>query len=98
MMNLSSHGTQDLYPTFLKRYRGFGVDDVANLAAISMVGAIIGGMVFGQLSDRIGRRIAMTIAFVGALAAIPLWALPSAQLSWPLGHSYCNSWCRGRGG
>jgi SHS family lactate transporter-like MFS transporter len=78
MMNLASHGTQDLYPTFLQRYRGFGVAEKSNLAAISMVGAIIGGIFFGRLSDRIGRRNAMIIAFVGAIFAVPLWALPSA--------------------
>jgi MFS transporter, SHS family, lactate transporter len=77
MMNLASHGTQDLYPTFLQRYHGFGVAEKSNLAAISMIGAIIGGIVFGLLSDRIGRRNAMILAFLGALAAIPLWALPT---------------------
>jgi MFS transporter, SHS family, lactate transporter len=81
MMNLSSHGTQDLYPTFLQRYRGLGVAQKSNLAAISMIGAIIGGVVFGLLSDRIGRRMAITVAFVGALAAIPLWALPSSIIA-----------------
>jgi MFS transporter, SHS family, lactate transporter len=77
MMNLSSHGTQDLYPTFLQRYRGLGVKDRSNLTAISMVGALIGGILFGLLSDRIGRRRAIVMAFVGALLAIPVWALPS---------------------
>jgi MFS transporter, SHS family, lactate transporter len=78
MMNLSSHGTQDLYPTFLQRYRGFGVAVKSNLAAISMIGAIIGGIVFGQLSDWIGRKKAMILAFIGAILAIPLWALPAS--------------------
>jgi SHS family lactate transporter-like MFS transporter len=78
MMNLASHGTQDLYPTFLQRYRGFKVDEKSNLAAISMVGAIIGGIFFGMISDRIGRRKAIIIAFVLAILAVPLWALPSA--------------------
>jgi SHS family lactate transporter-like MFS transporter len=76
MMNLSSHGTQDLYPTFLQKYHGVSDDQKSNLVMISMIGAIVGGMLFGRLSDRIGRRNGMTIAFIGALAAIPLWAFP----------------------
>jgi MFS transporter, SHS family, lactate transporter len=78
MMNLASHGTQDLYPTFLQRYRGFGVSQKSNLAMISMIGAIIGGIFFGLLSDRIGRRKAIILAFLGALVFVPLWALPSS--------------------
>jgi SHS family lactate transporter-like MFS transporter len=78
MMNLSSHGTQDLYPTFLERDRGMGAAARSELTAISMVGAICGGLVFGHLSDRIGRRRAIAWAFFGALAAIPIWALPSS--------------------
>jgi SHS family lactate transporter-like MFS transporter len=78
MMNLSSHGTQDLYPTFLQRDRGLGVNQRSELTAISMLGAIFGGIVFGFLSDRIGRRRAMVAAFAGAILMIPLWALPTA--------------------
>jgi SHS family lactate transporter-like MFS transporter len=81
MMNLSSHGTQDLYPTFLQRYRHLGVSERSNLAAISMVGAIIGGIIFGFVSDRIGRRRAIVLAFVGAILAIPLWALPGGLVA-----------------
>jgi SHS family lactate transporter-like MFS transporter len=77
MMNLSSHGTQDLYPTFLQKYHGLSDDEKSDLVMISMVGAIIGGILFGRLSDHVGRRNGMTIAFIGALAAIPLWAFPS---------------------
>jgi SHS family lactate transporter-like MFS transporter len=85
MMNLSSHGTQDLYPTFLNKYRNLGVQARANLAAISMVGAILGGVLFGLISDRIGRRRAMILAFVLAIAAIPLWALPAAVVQLAVG-------------
>jgi SHS family lactate transporter-like MFS transporter len=74
MMNLSSHGTQDLYPTFLQRDHGLGVDKRSQLTAISMIGAILGGLIFGFLSDRVGRRRAMIWGFFGAILMIPFWA------------------------
>jgi SHS family lactate transporter-like MFS transporter len=72
-MNLASHGTQDLYPTFLERQRGFHVEGKNALSAFSMVGAILGGTLCGLFSDRFGRRRVMVIALLGAVAAIPLW-------------------------
>ncbi len=78
MFNLASHGTQDLYPTFLLRYLGLSVDTKATLVEISMIGAILGGIFFGLLSDRIGRRKSMIIAFALAIVAIPFWAMPGA--------------------
>lgn len=81
MMNLASHGTQDLYPTFLERDWGFSPQKRAALTALSMVGAIAGGLVFGLFSDRWGRRRAMVTAFVCAILVIPLWAYaPSLAL------------------
>jgi SHS family lactate transporter-like MFS transporter len=74
MMNLVSHGTQDMYPTFLERQWGFGPQARAAVTAFSMVGAIAGGVFFGALSERIGRRRAIVVALVGALAVVPLWA------------------------
>ncbi len=56
MMNLSSHGTQDLYPTFLQRERHLDVQSRSTLTAISMIGAILGGFCFGRLSDFWGRH------------------------------------------
>jgi SHS family lactate transporter-like MFS transporter len=73
-MNLASHGTQDLYPTFLERQRGFGVTLKNGLSAFSMLGAIIGGTLCGLISDRFGRRRTMAIALLGAVFVIPLWA------------------------
>ena len=73
-MNLSSHGTQDMYPTFLQRQWNFGPENRALLSGFSMVGAIIGGVLVGLASDRIGRRRAMIIALVFAIFLIPLWA------------------------
>ena len=74
MMNFVSHGTQDMYPTFLQRDWGFTPQKRAALTALSMVGAIIGGIVFGHISDRIGRRRAIVAALVLAITVIPVWA------------------------
>ena len=74
MMNLVSHGTQDLYPTFLERDWGFTPQRRAILTMIANVGALTGGVLFGLYSDRIGRRRAITIALAGAIVMIPAWA------------------------
>ncbi len=74
MMNLASHGTQDMYPTFLKEQRGFTPREVAVIAVIYNIGALLGGILFGQLSDRFGRRRGMIVAFILAMVLIPLWA------------------------
>jgi SHS family lactate transporter-like MFS transporter len=81
MMNFASHGTQDMYPTFLERDWGFSPQKRSIVTMISMVGAILGGVLFGLLSDRWGRRRAMILAFVCAIFVIPLWAFaPSLGL------------------
>jgi SHS family lactate transporter-like MFS transporter len=73
MMNFMSHGTQDLYPTFLQQQRHYDPRLTAIVSVISMIGAILGGAVVGRYSDRVGRRRAMVTAAVGALLIIPLW-------------------------
>jgi SHS family lactate transporter-like MFS transporter len=73
-MNFVSHGTQDMYPTFLQRDWGFSPQKRAALTAFSMIGAIIGGVTFGYLSDRIGRRRSIGLALGLAILMIPLWA------------------------
>jgi SHS family lactate transporter-like MFS transporter len=81
MMNFSSHGTQDMYPTFLQRQWGFDPRKRSLITAISMIGAVCGGTVVGLLSDRIGRRRALILSLVCAMAMIPLWAwAPSVPL------------------
>jgi len=81
MMNFSSHGTQDMFPTFLQRQWGMGPTQRAMITAISMVGAICGGTLIGFLSDRFGRRRSMITAFILAIACVPLWAYaPSLTL------------------
>ena len=78
MMNLVSHGTQDLYPTFLRRHWGFGTGQVVALTALSMVGALTGGVLFGLYSNQLGRRRAIVLALGGALVVIPLWCFATS--------------------
>ena len=73
-MNFSSHGTQDMYPTFLQRYFHFDGPKRTMISAISSVGAIAGGIFFGFLSDRLGRRRAIVTALLLAVVVVPLWA------------------------
>jgi SHS family lactate transporter-like MFS transporter len=73
MMNFVSHGTQDMYPTFLLEYRGFSSRQKDLIVVIYNVGALLGGVFFGLVSDRIGRRRAMVAALVLANLLIPLW-------------------------
>ena len=80
-MGFISHGTQDLYPTFLQQQRQFTSSQVALTTMLSMVGAIIGGLVIGRASDLFGRRRAMIGGAIGALVVIPLWVLaPTSAL------------------
>jgi SHS family lactate transporter-like MFS transporter len=74
-MNFSSHGTQDMYPTFLQRYFHFDASKRSIISAIASVGAIIGGVAFGYYSDLKGRRRSIVTALLLAVAMIPLWTL-----------------------
>ncbi len=81
MMNFVSHGTQDMYPTFLQKQRGFTPQQAALIAMVYNVGAILGGLTMGYYSDRAGRRRAMVTSLLLAVVAIPLWAYaPSTAL------------------
>jgi SHS family lactate transporter-like MFS transporter len=81
MMNLISHGTQDMYPTFLQQQRHFSPQQTASITIISMIGAIAGGVLFGLLSDRSGRRRAMATATLCGVLLVPLWVFaPSPPL------------------
>ena len=85
MMNLISHGTQDLYPTFLQKQKNFSPHETAVITMISMVGAIIGGLFFGYLSDLYGRKKMMATAVILALVLIPLWLLAGGSVLIALG-------------
>ncbi len=81
MLNFASHGTQDAYKVFLEKYHGIPQATAAGIFAFAMVGAMLGGIVFGLASDRFGRRKMMIGAFAGALCVVPLWAL-SSEMRW----------------
>jgi SHS family lactate transporter-like MFS transporter len=79
--NFVSHGTQDMYPTFLQRQWNFSAKQRAAMTMISAVGAIIGGTLFGLFSDSAGRRRAMITALMTGVLVIPIWAFaPSMGL------------------
>ena len=73
-MMFLSHGTQDLYPDFLKESRHIAGTTVPNVIMLMNVGAIVGAIIFGQLSQQIGRRYSMLCALGVSLLTIPFWS------------------------
>ena len=73
-MMFMSHGTQDLYPDFLKEVHHLSAVVVANIAIFYNIGAVIGAIIFGHLSQVAGRRKSMIAALGLCLVIIPLWA------------------------
>jgi SHS family lactate transporter-like MFS transporter len=72
--NSFSHGSQDLYPTFLTKDHHFTPQTVSWIAIIANIGALLGGIFFGTWSEKIGRRRAIVIAALLSIPVIPLWA------------------------
>ncbi|MGI4902620.1 MAG: MFS transporter [Janthinobacterium lividum] len=83
--NFFSHGTQDIYPTFLREQHHFDPHTVSIISIILNVGAIVGGIGFGMISERIGRRWAIFIAALIALPVLPLWAFSTGTTQLALG-------------
>ncbi len=83
--NFYSHGTQDLYVTFLQKEHHFSAGTVTAIAVTYNIGAILGGLGFGTLSQHIGRRRAIVIAAVLSLPVIPLWAFSQTAVLLALG-------------
>ena len=84
--NCFSHGTQDLYPKgFLGAQRGLAQATISKLTIVTSLGAIAGGLLFGGLSQAIGRRKAIAGAALLALPMIPLWIGSSSILGLALG-------------
>ena len=78
--NFFSHGTQDLYPTFLTVQLGFSAHAVAAIAVVYNIGALCGGLLFGALSSRIGRRRSIALAAACSLIVLPFWAHSTSAL------------------
>ena len=78
--NLFSHGTQDLYPTFLQVEHKLATHTVSLIAIIGNVGAITGGLLFGALSQRVGRRKAIVFGALVSLPIVPLWAFSATPV------------------
>src|SRR5436853_1101254 len=78
--NYMSHGTQDLYATFLEKQRGFGVSAKSMITIVYAIGAICGGAVVGFLSQQWGRRRVIVICAVCGMLLIPLWIFAPGTL------------------
>ena len=71
--NYMSHGTQDLYATYLQTQRGFNADQTSKIAIIYAIGMICGGTLVGYFSQQWGRRRAIIISAICGMLLIPLW-------------------------
>jgi SHS family lactate transporter-like MFS transporter len=85
LFNAFSHGTQDLYPLFLQVEKGYGTDIAGKLSLVGPIGAIFGGLLFGALSEQIGRKRAIIIAALLCLPILKLWAFGSTPIMLGLG-------------
>jgi SHS family lactate transporter-like MFS transporter len=84
-LNFLSHGTQDLYPTFLKVDHGFNPHVTGTIVVIANIGAILGGLICGTLSQRFGRRRTLVAASLLCLPALPLWIAGESVFALALG-------------
>ncbi|AFT85514.1 MFS transporter [Paraburkholderia phenoliruptrix] len=78
--NFFSHGSQDLYPTFLRVQHHFDAHTVSLITITLNIGAICGGLFFGMLSEKTGRKRAIFISALIALPVLPLWAFSSTPV------------------
>jgi len=83
--NAFSHGSQDLYPTFLQAQHGYSTQLTGKITALMNLGALAGGICFGALSERHGRKRAIMLAAALAVPMIPLWAYSQTTVTLALG-------------
>jgi len=85
LFNCFSHGSQDVFPTFLQVQRGLNAHQTSIVTTIMAGGAVAGGLFFGALSSRIGRRKGIMIAVLLSLLMIYPWAYASTVATLALG-------------
>jgi SHS family lactate transporter-like MFS transporter len=85
LMMFLAHGTQDLYPDFLKSARALRHDVVAYLVILFNIGAVLGAIIFGHLSESVGRRRSMIAALLLSLAVIPVWTFGGSAMTLAIG-------------
>lgn len=73
-MNFMSHGSQDLFPTFLSTQLGFSKDRSTVTNSVANLGALAGGIIIGHLSQFIGRRLCIMVCCIIGGALIYPWA------------------------
>jgi SHS family lactate transporter-like MFS transporter len=101
VMTCLSHGTQDLYPDFLRSIPGLlqrrilGMNVMFGLPVIYNIGAILGALFFGQISETIGRRRSIILALCVSLLSIPAWAFGSSLLALAVGSYFMQTGVQG---
>jgi MFS transporter, SHS family, lactate transporter len=96
-----SHGSQDLYPDFLRNLawmaheRVLGMKAMYGIPVLYNVGAIAGALLFGHLSERVGRRYSAMLALAVCLISIPAWAFGATLLALVLGSSFMQMGVQG---
>jgi SHS family lactate transporter-like MFS transporter len=103
-MNCLSHGTQDLYPDFLKSIPGIaghnvlGMRKLYGIPVIYNIGAIVGALFFGHISEKLGRRRSILLALLLAALSIPAWAFGTSLVVLVLGSSFMQTGVQGAWG
>ena len=90
--NWMSHGTQDIYPTFIKKGLGLSPDTAIAIAIVYNLGAILGGVLLGAYSERLGRRRTIMIAAAMGLVVVPFFTL-STTVGWLMLSSFLMQVC-----